>query len=65
MNKRIRILLVCLILLILAGLLRVQLSYEDKSDHQGRGPPSILINSNTKQQAAEKRYVYIDSKIYM
>lgn len=58
MAKRLRILLVCLILLILAGLLRYQMSYEDKSDHQGhgRGPPSILVNSDTKQLAAEKRY---------
>ena len=56
MSKRLRILLVCLVLLILAGLLRIQLSYEDTSDHQGRGPPSVLINSESKELAAEKRY---------
>ena len=56
MSKRILILLVCLVLLILAALLRIRLSYEDTSDHQGRGPPSVLINSDNKQLAAEKRY---------
>ena len=59
MAKRVRVLLVCFILLILAGLLRIQLSYEDTSDHQGRGPPSVLVKGDSKKLAAdqiEKRY---------
>jgi hypothetical protein len=57
MNKRIRIVIVCFILLLLVAFLRVQLTYEvDKSEHHGRGPPSVLINSDTRELAAEKRY---------
>ena len=52
MTKRIRIVIVCFILLIIAGFLLHQLSYEDKSDHQGRGPPSILVNSDTRELGA-------------
>ena len=56
MNKRIRIVIVCFVLLLLAAFLRIQLTYEDKSEHHGRGPPSVLINSDTRELAAEKRY---------
>ena len=58
MNKRIRIVIVCFILLLVAAFLRIQLTYEDKSEHHGRGPPSVLISSDTKQLAAERRYKF-------
>ena len=66
MNKRIRVVTVCFILLLLAAFLRIQLTYVDKSDHHGRGPPSVLINSDTRELAAEKRYIkfFTDPQMY-